>query len=154
MRGAIGLVAVLVVAPLSSDLGLKPLHPDETVEQSINQRFSADNALRTLATVQEMLDSLSMAVISRHGTECKRRLAAIEARFGDGITVGIANYPTILEGTIRLQRFTIADLRHELVTNRHAHGEESREAVENARDTLETASQEFTDFWQDARVAD
>jgi hypothetical protein len=154
MTSAIGLLAAFLTVPFWGDLGLKPLHPDETVEQSIRERFSADNALRTLLTVEEMLDSLSVAVVARHDSECGERMAAIEARFGDGILVGIANYPTILEGAIRLQRLTIVELEYQLATNKAARGEGFEEVVRSALDELENARAEFIEFWEDARLAD
>jgi hypothetical protein len=154
MKAVTVLVAALMAMPLSGELGLKPLHPDETVDESLNQRFSADNALRTIATVEEMLDSLSVAVINRREGTCEKRLAAIEAAFRDKVTVGIANYPTVLEGAVRLQRLTIADLQHQLALSKHAHGAESQESVRNALDTLETARRQFLEFWESARVAD
>ncbi len=154
MKGAVGLVAALVAVPLSADLGLKPLHPDETVEQTLSVRFSADNALRTIATVEEMLDSLKTVVVTRRDGKCDRRLAALEAKFGDRIIIGVANYPTTLEGTIRLQRLAVAELRYQLAASKHMHGEEPEESVRQALAALETERSEFKDFWDSVRVVD
>ncbi len=92
---------------LQADLKLKPIHPDETVEQTLTQRFSPENAVTVLATMQEWLESfrrLTAAAKGKIGAAAWKEIGNTE---WDVQTLGFTNQPRALEGALRYQNWLL-----------------------------------------------
>ena len=139
---------------LQADLKLKSIHPDETVEQTLTQRFSLENAVSVLATMQEWLESfrrLTTAAKGRIGAAAWKEIGNTE---WDVQTLGFANQPRALEGALRYQNWLLKKTRHQLAALELKTGQASAQKLERAWQEMEQAEKEFQAFWDSMSIAD
>jgi hypothetical protein len=137
-----------------TDLQLKPLHHAETVEQTLNLRFSLENALAIVNTIQEWLESfrrLTAAAKNRVPSSTWKEIGNTE---WDVQTLGFANMPRSLEGALRYQNWQLKRALHQLAMMEEQAGKAPAQKVEQARSELELAEQEFQAFWDSMSIAD
>jgi hypothetical protein len=128
-------VVLMSLGSILADLDLQDVHPDETAEETYNQRFSFGNAIQSLQrvrTASKTPDTMS-----------------VEER-----TIGYRNWLGVLEGTLRKQQLILSQLTYELAVERHGKGEASAEDVEKSKDALEEQRRSFLQFWEQFGIAD
>jgi hypothetical protein len=138
----------------AGELQLKPIHPDETVAQTLNQRFSLANALTVIAIVRDWLESfrrLTAAAKDRISAGAWKEVGNTE---WDVQTLGFANMPRSLEGALRYQNWQLKKALHQLAMMEEQAGKAQAQKTEQARSELEQAAREFQAFWDSMAIAD
>ncbi len=157
MNGMARLAVFLLLLPPradGADLRLKPVHPDETVEQTLNERFSVANALGAMGTIQGWLESF------RRLTDAARNKITPSAWKGIGNTewdiqaLGFRNLPAAIAGALRYQNYLLKKTRLQLVEMELRAGKASAQQAELARREMERAEREFQAFWDSMSIAD
>ena len=68
------ILLVCWVAPVQADLTLKPIHPHESVAETLKQRFSLENALANIESIEGWLDSFRRLTAAAKGKIAARCL--------------------------------------------------------------------------------
>jgi hypothetical protein len=157
MNSFVRSLAALLLA-LSAGLGagqtLKPVHADETAEYTLHERFSLQNALRAMESIQSWLESfrrLTAAAKGKFGPAAWKEIGNTE---WDVQTLGFTNQPRAVEGALRYQDWQLKKTLHQLATMELAAKKTSATEVESARRAMEQAEKEFRAFWDSMAIAD
>jgi hypothetical protein len=150
------LVGLLIglVPDMRADLKLKPIHLYETVEQTLTQRFSPENAIAVIATMQEWLESfrrLTAAAKGRIGAAAWKEIGNTE---WDIQTLGFANQPRAVEGALRYQDYLLKKALWQLAVLETETKKGPLAKAEQARQRMEQAEKEFQEFWDSLSIAD
>jgi hypothetical protein len=147
---------VLVVTPLlaGADLQLEPIHPQESVAETLNKRFSLENALANIESIEGWLDSFRRLTVAAKGKITAASWKEIGNTEWDVQTLGFANQPRAIEGALRYQNWLLRKTRHELAVLELQTGKISLHKAEMARREMEQAKKEFQAFWDSMSIAD
>ncbi len=137
-----------------TDLRLKPLHHAETVEQTLNLRFSLENAFAVVNTIQEWLESFHRLTEAAKGKIPSSTWKTIGNTEWDIQTLGFANIPRSLEGALRYQNWQLKKALHQLAMMEEQAGKAPAQKAEQAQRELELAEREFQAFWDSMSIAD
>jgi hypothetical protein len=149
-------VFVLVVTPLlaGADLQLEPIHPQESVAETLNKRFSLENALANIKSIEGWLDSfrqLTAAAKGKLGSAAWKKIGNTE---WDVQTLSFANQPRAVEGALRYQNWLLKKAQYRLAALELKTGQSGAQKAEQARQELEQAEKEFQAFWDSMSIAD
>jgi len=157
-------VFVLVVTPLlagavtsradGTDLQLEPIHPQESVAETLNKRFSLENALANIESIEGWLDSFRRLTLAAKGKIAAAAWKEIGNTEWDIQMLGFANQPRAIEGALRYQNWLLRKTRHELAVLELQAGKISPQKAEMARREMEQAEREFQKFWEAMSIAD
>lgn len=142
-------------APDSNFLGpgkLRPVHPDEPVEATLEERFSYTNSLERLEQIEQALDNFRGLTASAYDWND----SAIATGNTDWETqnLGFTNWVGSVEGTLRYQELQIKQLELELARQQFADREISQAVLDEKTAAYETAQDDFQRFWQTFSIAD
>jgi hypothetical protein len=134
--------------------GLSPVSPDESVEETLNYRFSLADSLDYLKQIRGALSSFSQ--LTQESRPVLGEEAIAEVGYTDGETQGLGflNWTGAVEGTLRHQDYQIQRLELELARKRYEDGEISLGQLEEEQEAYRRAQQEFEQFWGTFRVVD
>jgi hypothetical protein len=136
------------------ELKLRPIHPDEPVEYTYEQRFSLDIALSSLRKIEASLESFRTLTDEAKGKIPGKKLREIGNTDWETQHLGFKNMPGCIEGALRKQDYLIKELRYQLAKeklNKKAITE--AELLETKR-AFEQAEKSFQAFWDSFGVAD
>ncbi len=145
---------IFLAAGLGADQQLKPIHSHETVEFTLNQRFSLENALFAIESIQGWLESFRRLTAAAKGKLAPGAWKEIGNTEWDVQTLGFSNLPRAVEGALRYQDWQLKKTLHRLETAELATGKTSAQKVESARQAMEHAEKEFQAFWDSMSIAD
>jgi len=145
---------LFMVAGLRADLPLKPIHPDETVEQTLTQRFSLENAITVIGTMQQWLESFRRLTVAAKGKIGAAAWKEIGNTEWDVQTLGFANQPRAVEGALRYQNWLLKKTQYQLALLELERGKTSPQKTGQARQEMEQAEKEFQAFWDSLSIAD
>jgi hypothetical protein len=150
------LAFVLFVTPglAGADLQLKPIHPQESVAETLKQRFSLENALANIESIRSWLDSFRRLTLAAKGKIATAAWKEIGNTEWDIQNLGFANLPSAVTGTIRYQNYLLKQALHQLAMVEERAGRGSPQGTEHARMELAQAEREFQQFWDSLSVAD
>jgi hypothetical protein len=157
MPRAVIFAAVFVAglaACAQADLTLRPVHPDEPVEYTYEQRFSLSNALDNLHWIDRALKSFRLLTEEVKGKISKKRLREINNTDWETQNLGFANGPCAIEGTLRKQDYLIKGLRYELAKEKMRAKSIGEEELMDAKRAFEAAEKAFQEFWNNFHIAD
>jgi hypothetical protein len=157
MKHATWLLCAALLLPLLADdaeLKLKPLHPDETVEQTLNKRFSLENALAVIGTIQDWLGSFRRLTAAAKGKIAAAAWKKIGNTERDIQALGFANQPRAVEGALRYQHWQLKQALYRLALMKAQAGKTPAQQTEQARRELQQAESEFREFWDSMSIAD
>lgn len=141
-------------APTEADLSLSPVHPDEPIESTLNERFSLDNSLERLQQIRASLTSFQRL------TEKSKPVLGEQATTGVGNTdweiqnLGFPNWVSSVEGTLKKQEYQIKKLELELAQKQYEDGEITKAVLDQKEASYRQAVQEFQTFWNSFAVLD
>lgn len=110
---------------------LEPVHPDESVSDTFNDRFSLQNAVTRLSLVEDLAGDLS-------GEQA----------------MAFNNSVGALEGTLRKQEYQIAKLEFELAKHQYRDGNITREQLDEKASAYLKATEDFKNFWSIFGISD
>lgn len=140
--------------PAHAELDLKPVHPDESAEETFNQRLSIENALRSLGGIESALKSFAELTQAARGKFSKEKLKAIGNTDADVQTLGFMNWPGTIKGTILKQEYMLKKLNYELAQKKLKLGEINKEELSAAHKEYKKAEENFQAFWDSFGIGD
>lgn len=120
-----------IVMEPSVEEELQPVHPDESVDYTFNERFSLDYALGRVDMIRDVSDLLTG-----------------EAKMGFNNSIGAIN------GTLMKQEYELRKAEYELAKWQIRNGEITQEEYGEKEQAYRTALQDFTDFWEGFGISD
>lgn len=154
LRIFIGCLLVAITTPAYGEVVLKPVHPDEPVDYTFNERFSTKNSLENLDAVKSALDSFRKLTAAAAGKIPKKRLAEIGNTGWEIQNLGFANYVGGLRGTLLKQDYLIKKLEYELAQRKAKAGEITGKELLEAKGEFEKAEKQFQKFWDTFGIAE
>jgi len=153
---AVGLIFLLLLWSRAShaELTLKPIHPQESVAETLNRRFSLENAIWVIGTMQEWLESFRRLTAAAKGKINKATWKEIGNTEWDVQTLGFANQPRAVEGALRHQNWLLKKALCQLALLELETGKTSPQKTDQARQEMEQAEKEFQAFWDSMAIAD
>jgi len=149
-----GILVMGLVALAYGELKLRPIHPDEPVEYTYEQRFSIDMALSSLQKIQGSLMSFRILTEEAKGKISKQRFKEIGNTDWETQYLGFKNMPGCIEGTLRKQDYLIKELRYQLAKEKFKLKViDEKELLETKR-TFEQVEKSFQAFWDKFGIAD
>lgn len=145
---------VALAVPAYGEVGLRPVHPDESADYTFNERFSAENSLENLAAVKSALDSFRKLTAAAADTLPKKRLAEIGNTSWEIQSLGFVNYVEGIKGTLLKQDYLIKKLRYELEQRKSESGESTGKDLMETKADFEKAEKQFQKFWDAFGIAD
>ena len=154
-RALVALLGVLAVPQVAvAQEGLQPVSRDESVEQTLKERFSVDSALESLAWLRGALDSFVALTEAAQGKLPAETIKQVGNTDWESQHLGFRNAPGAIEGALRLQDLEIKRLRFELASDRAAAGKGAASDAAAARQAYEAADKEFRTFWESFGISD
>lgn len=158
--GIIGAAPVtsLKSQPISStsveQLQLKPVHPDEPAEETLNQRFSPENSQNALKQIDGSLQSFRSLTEKSQATLGKQATAEVSHTDWETQNLGFSNWVGSVEGTLKKQEYQIKKLEFELAQKQYEDKQIPKAVLDQKAATYQTAEQEFQTFWNSFKVTD
>lgn len=116
---------------------LRPVHPDEPLESTLQERFSLSNALARLDQIR---------VTGRE---------ALDEADADGeVRMGFHNWTTAVEGVLIRQDYELKALHLELARYQYLAGDMDAAALQAHDEAYARALRNLLDFWGALRIAD
>ncbi len=137
-----------------TELKLSPVHPDEDVKYTLNQRFGVDHALRSLECVRASLTSFRKLTEESKGKIPDNKLKEIGNTDWERQNLGFRNHPNSIEGTLRKQDYMLKKLEFELAKAKKELGQCPDRELKSKRHAYEKAEKEFQAFWNGFSVTD
>lgn len=136
------------------ELKLQPIHPDEPVEYTYEQRFSLDIALSSLRKIEASLESFRTLTDEAKGKISGKKLKEIGNTDWETQHLGFKNMPGCIEGALRKQDYLIKELRYQLAKEKLNKKAITEAELLEAKRAFEQAEKSFHAFWDSFRVAD
>jgi hypothetical protein len=150
----IGLLMIGFVTLAHGELNLRPVHPDEPVEYTYEQRFSLDTALSSLRMIEASLKSFRTLTEEVKGKVSQPRLKEIGNTDWETQNLGFKNMPGCVEGALRKQDYLIKELRYHLARERMKQKTVSEKEFLETKRVFEEAERSFKSFWDNFGIAD
>jgi hypothetical protein len=153
-KGPLFFMLMLWAISIRAELTLKPVHPDETVAQTLGQRFSLPNALSGLDAIGSYLESFRRLTAAARGVIPAKKMNEIGNTGWEIQELAFRNLPRTIEGALRYREWLLKKTLYQLVVVEGKAGKASAAKIEQARQELEQAEKEFQKFWDTLAVAD
>jgi hypothetical protein len=143
------------VIPLADiNLQLNPVHPDEPVSDTLEQRFSLSTSLKRLQQIESGLVSFHRLTKASQSALGKQAIAAIGNTDWETQALGFPNWVGSIRGTLKKQDYQIKQLELELAKKQHKDGEITQAELDQKVADYKKAEQEFQSFWHAFGIAD
>ena len=150
------MVMFFFAATLSGELHLRPIHPDETVEQTLKERFSPESALASMNAIKNYLQSFRSLTAAARGKLSARVWKRIGHTDRETQDMAFFNMPPVVEGALRYQNWQLKKALQQLAAMEIRAGKSPPQKGEAARQELARAEEDFQAFWDsliDRRLA-
>ena len=135
-------------------LNLKPIHPDESVYETLNERISINNSLSSLKLVDSALESFTQLTIVARDEIPNQKLNTIGNTDWETQHLGFSNWTKTLQGTLLKQEYLIKKLNYHLACNDYETKKINKEALLNAENKFRLAEKRFQKWWDSFSIAD
>ncbi|MDX2096346.1 MAG: hypothetical protein SFW36_01100 [Leptolyngbyaceae cyanobacterium bins.59] len=142
--------AELAPSPLAQSLILRPVHPDESVSETLKQRFVVGNALERVEQVRSALGSFQK--LTQKSTATVR--AGVANTDWETQNLGFHNWVSSIEGTLHYQDYQIKKLELELAKKQYEDREIDRLTLEQKMQAFQKVEREFQTYWNSYKIAD
>jgi hypothetical protein len=133
---------------------LSPVHPDEPVDYTLNERFSLSNSLERIQQIRNALSSFQQLTETSQPILGDRKMAEIGHTDWETQHLGFHNWVDSVEGTLKKQAYQIAKLEFELAQKQFQDGEITQAALDQKEANYRRAEQDFQAFWNSFNIAD
>lgn len=134
--------------------GLKPVHPDESTEYTLNERLSTIRSLESLATIESALYSFRRLTEAAANKIEKEKLAEIGNTGWEIQNLGFVNHVQAVKGTLLKQDYIIKKLRYELAQIKSQSEVIDKKSLSKIKSDYEKAEEKFQEFWNIFGIAD
>ncbi|HHY44205.1 MAG TPA: hypothetical protein GX512_00640 [Firmicutes bacterium] len=119
------------IQPEPSIIGsLEPVHPDESVDETFNERFSLENALQRVGQIRESSQATGEAAMA------------------------MRNWTGAIEGTLLKQDYLLKKADFELAKYRLREGEITQAQFDEIESAFRKAEADFKGFWEGFGISD
>jgi hypothetical protein len=138
------------------ELDLKPVGApdDEPVEDTLQRRFSRENALQRMEQIESALASFQRLTETVKAAAPDTKLDKIGNLDWETQNLGFGNWSGAVKGTLLKQQYMIAQLQYELSRERWRRNKTSKAEMTQTRQEYEQAKQAFQEFWNSFSIAD
>ncbi len=148
-------VIVLFTAQTAyAELTLKPIHPDESVEHTLNQRFSLEYSLQNLEQINSSLDSFAKLTEISKNKISKKQLEKIGNTDWEIQNLGFTNWSKTIKGTLLKQEYLIKKLEYEIAKKRLKLGEINKPELIKSEKEYKRVEKAFQTFWNSFFIGD
>ncbi|MEQ8972039.1 MAG: hypothetical protein RIE73_16790 [Coleofasciculus sp. C1-SOL-03] len=133
---------------------LYPVHPDEPVDYTLNERFSLSNSLERIQQIRNALSSFQELTEASQPILGDRQMAEIGHTDWETQHLGFHNWLGSVEGTLKKQAYQIAKLEFELAQEQYQDGEISQAILDQKEANYRRAQQDFQSFWNSFNITD
>ncbi|EDX78577.1 hypothetical protein MC7420_7230 [Coleofasciculus chthonoplastes PCC 7420] len=133
---------------------LSPIHPDESIDDTLNERFSLSNSLERIQQIRNALSSFQQLTETSQPILGDRKMAEIGHTDWETQHLGFPNWVGSVEGTLKKQAYQIAKLEFELAQKQFQDGEITQAALDQKEANYRRAEQDFQAFWNSFNIAD
>jgi hypothetical protein len=137
-----------------AQLNLNSRHPDESPSYTFNQRFSSENALKTLKRIESYLQSFRTLTDTYKKRFTKAELAKVGNTDWENQGLGFYNGTRAIEGSIRKQEYQLRQLEYELAQLKYEGRQMSSDELNEKKIAFEKAEKEFQAFWDSFSIRD
>ena len=137
-----------------AEIKLEPVHPDEPIEYTFNERFSIKNALESLEMTKSALESFKKLTKESENLISKEKINVIGNTDDEIQILGFTNWIASIEGTLRKQEYLLKKLRYELTQEKVKSGKVNKEQLKQAQKEYLQAEKSFQIFWDSYSIAD
>ena len=149
----LNLLFLIIALPVSAELDMKQVHPDESVEEMFS-RFSFEQALECIGTIRCALNGFSeLTRICRHYLS-EEELSIICYTDWESQYLGFVNWCGSVEGALYYSNYRIRKLEYEIALIRTESGEIDISSLESAEAEFQVAESMFMNFWNVFGIAD
>lgn len=141
-------------AKTSDLLPKRPVHPDESASDTLDQRFSLGNSLERISQIDAALGSFRQLTAKSQTGLAQQEVTAIANTDWETQNLGFHNWVSSVEGTLRKQDYQIKKLEFELAQKQYQDGEIGKAALDQKALAYQKAAREFQTFWNSFRIAD
>jgi len=133
---------------------LSPVHPDEPIDYTLNERFSLSNSLERIQQIKQALSSFQELTETSQPILGDRKIAEIGHTDWETQYLGFPNWVGSVEGTLKKQAYQIAKLEFELAQEQYQDGKIAQAVLEQKEASYRRAQQDFQAFWNSFNIAD
>jgi hypothetical protein len=149
------LMALLMISTAANaEIDLQPIHPDEPIEYTFNERFSTENSLESLGKIRSALESFKMLTKATDGNVEKEILKNIGNTGWEIQNLGFVNWSGAIEGTLYKNDYIIKQLQYELTLEKVKSGRLTNADLEKSENAYKQAEREFIRFWDSFGIND
>ncbi|MBD2096290.1 hypothetical protein H6F90_14190 [Trichocoleus sp. FACHB-591] len=142
-------------AEVSSDRSLnRAAHSDESVQETLNQKFSVENSRVRMQQIDAALTSFRQLTETSQKNLGQAEVAGVGNTDWETQNLGFHNWVGAVEGTILKQNARIAQLELELAQQQHADKKITKVELTQKAVNAQKAAQEFDQFWKSFSIAD
>ncbi|HBB31732.1 MAG TPA: hypothetical protein DDZ80_14350 [Cyanobacteria bacterium UBA8803] len=136
------------------NLSLSPVHPDEPVDATLNERFSLQNSLDRAQQIREALASFQTLTEKSKPVLGEPALTKIGNTDWETQNLGFPNWVGSVEGTLKKQDYQIKKLEFELAQKQYQDGEITKTDLQEKETNYHRAEQDFQAFWNSFKISD
>jgi hypothetical protein len=157
MRNRVILIAIMtiwVVSSAKAELKLRPVHPDEPVHYTYENRFLLESSLESLQQVQGYLKSFRDLTEETKTKVSRQKIKEIGNTDWETQNMGFRNFPRSIEGTLRKQDYQIRELRYQLANEMFKQKLIGEKELAERKKAFEEAEKSFQTFWDKFGISD
>ena len=147
------LLTLIAALPVSAELDMKQVHPDESVEYTF-RRFTFENALECIDTIRYALNGFSELTRICRYTMSAEELSIICYSDWESQYLGFFNWCGSVEGTLYYDNYRIRKLEYEIALLRAKSGEIDISSLVSAEAEFQLAESLFANFWESFSIAE
>ena len=148
-------VATAAQVVLASDRPLdRAVHPDESAQETVDQRFSVENSLARVQQIDAALTSFRQLTEASQEKLGETEVAQVGNTDWETQNLGFHNWVGAVEGTLLKQNYQIAQLELKLAQQQYAAGKITKAELGQKVLNEQKAAQKFEQFWKSFNIAD
>ena len=147
------LLILIITLPISAELNIKQVHPDESVEDTFS-RFSLEHALDCIDTIRYALYGFSELTYICRQNLSEEEISIICYTDWESQYIDFINWCGSVEGALYYSNYRIRKLEYEIALLRVESGEIDIAILESAETEFLLAESLFMNFWESFSIAD
>ncbi|MBW4680391.1 MAG: hypothetical protein KME19_09770 [Microcoleus vaginatus WJT46-NPBG5] len=132
----------------------QPVHPDELIDDTLNQRFAFENSLTRTQQIKEALESFRQLTDTSKAKLGKSAIASVKNTDSETQTLGFYNWVGSVEGTLIRQNYQLKKLEFKLAEKQYQDQEISKTELDKKSADYHKAEQKFQTFLKTFTIAD
>ena len=130
------------------------VHPDEPADYTLNERFSVQQSLESLVSIESALDSFRKLTAKAADKLLPKELADIGNTGPEMQNLGFVNHVGAVKGTLLKQEYLLKKVTYELAQRKARSGEMDKKTLSKIKREFEIAEKQFRKFWNEFGIAD